>query len=80
MKPEHYNLNIKGMECNVNDILEAVKDKLVKNEQQVDLMVWNYYCQAVKYILRNFFKGQQESDLKKAITEIQFILNKLLDK
>lgn len=70
MKPNYYQLNIKGVECDVNDILKAWSDKI----KDMSYMDFNYYSNAIEYILRSPFKGQQENDLKKAITELNFIL------
>ena len=36
---------------------------------------FNYISNCIEYIMRAFFKGQLEDDLKKAMSEIQFILN-----
>ena len=78
IKPDHYDFEFKKtIHFNVNDVLEAIEDKINNENIKVDLMTWNYYCQAMKYIMRSFFKGQQKSDLKKAITEIEFIINNI---
>ena len=38
-------------------------------------MEFNYFSNAIEYLLRANFKGQKESDLKKAISEILLILD-----
>lgn len=70
----HYQFNIKGVDCDVNNILQAVDNKLKENDIECSRMEFNYFSNAVEYLLRSNFKGQKESDLKKAITEIEFML------
>jgi hypothetical protein len=72
--PNHYQLEINNKLVDVNTILEAISKKL---DDKCDLMTWNYFSNATEYLLRSFFKGQQLSDLKKAKTEIEFMINKL---
>lgn len=74
---KHYQFNIKGMDCDVNDILQAIDNKMKEENINCSRIEFNYLSNAVEYLLRSFFKGQQKSDLKKAITEIEFIINNI---
>lgn len=77
----HYQFKIKGVDCDVNDILQAVDNKLKDNNIDCSRMEFNYFSNAVEYLLRANFKEQKESDLRKAISEILLILdNKENDK
>lgn len=79
--PSYYQFRIKGADCDVNDILQAVDDKLKENNIDCSRMKFNYFSNAIEYLLRANFKGQKESDLRKAISEILLILdNKENDK
>lgn len=71
--PNHYKLEINNQVVDVNMILEAVAKKLDK----CDLMTWAYFTNSIEYLLRSFFKGQQISDLEKAKSEIDFMINKI---
>lgn len=71
----HYQFKIKGVDCDVNDILQAVDNKLKENNINCSRIEFNYFSNAVEYLLRANFKGQKESDLRKAISEIVLILN-----
>ena len=73
--PSYYNFKIKGVDCDVNDILQAVDNKLKENDIECSRMEFNYFSNAIEYLLRANFKGQKESDLRKAISEIFLILN-----
>ena len=76
----HYQFKIKGVDCDVNDILQAVDDKLTENNIDCSRMEFNYFSNAVEYLLRANFKEQKESDLRKAISEILLILETKNDK
>ena len=77
----HYQFKIKGVDCDVNDILQAVDNKLKENNIYCSRMEFNYFSNAVEYLLRANFKEQKESDLRQAISEILLILdNKENDK
>jgi hypothetical protein len=71
---KHYQLVINDKIVDVNMILEAISKKL---DGKCDLMMWNYFSNATEYLMRSWFKGQQLSDLKKAKSEIEFMINKL---
>lgn len=73
--PSYYNFKIKGIDCDVNDILQAVDNKLKENDIECSRLEFNYFSNAIEYLLRANFKGQKESDLRKAISEIFLILN-----
>ena len=73
--PDHYKLNVSGVENGVNDVIKAVKKKMDDNHIECDKLEFHWYSDAIEYLLRAYFKGQKESDLKKAISEIQFILD-----
>lgn len=73
--PSYYNFKIKGVDCDVNDILQAVDNKLKENHIECSRMEFNYFSNAIEYLMRANFKGQKESDLRKAISEIFLILN-----
>ena len=76
----HYQFKIKGVDCDVNDILQAVDNKLKDNNIDCSRMEFNYFSNAVEYLLRANFKEQKESDLRKAISEILLILETKNDK
>lgn len=71
--PNHYKLEINNQVVDVNMILEAVAKKLDK----CDLMTWAYFTNSIEYLLRSWFKGQQISDLEKAKSEIDFMINRI---
>ena len=73
--PSHYQFKIKGVDCDVNDILQAVDNKLKENNIDCSRIEFNYFSNAIEYLLRSNFKGQKESDLRKAISEILLILD-----
>ena len=73
--PSHYQFKIKGVDCDVNDILQAVDNKLKENNIDCSRIEFNYFSNAVEYLLRANFKGHKESDLRKAISEILLILD-----
>lgn len=72
----HYKFIVKEVEIDVNDILEAIDKKMKENEIEWNRINFNYLSNAIEYLLRAPFKGQVYNDLKKAISEIQFIINK----
>ena len=72
----HYQLRIRNIDFDVNDILQALDKKMKDNNINCSRIEFNYLSNAIEYLLRSYFKGQKESDLKKAISEIKFILNK----
>jgi hypothetical protein len=76
--PNHYTLEIGNKTIQVNDILQAIY-KTVDTErlQDVSCMKWNYYCNAVEYLLRALRKGQLISDIKKCIHELEFYLKEV---
>ena len=72
--PEYYKLNIKGVEFDVNDLLEAIDNKLKDNDVKCTKLEFNYFFQALKYLLRCYFKENKILDLKKCLSEIQQII------
>lgn len=72
--PEYYKLNIKGVEFDVNDLLEAIDNKLKDNDIKCTKLEFNYFFQALKYLLRCYFKENKILDLKKCLSEIQQII------
>ena len=72
--PEYYKLNIKGVEFDVNDLLEAIDNKLKDNDVKCSKLEFNYFFQALKYLLRCYFKENKILDLKKCLSEIQQII------
>lgn len=74
IKSNHYQFKIKDIEIDVNDILRSLQNKMKENNVEISYMEFNYLSNAIEYILRSYFKGQLESDLKKAISNLQFIL------
>jgi hypothetical protein len=73
-KATYYHLVINDRIVDVNMILEAISKNL---EGKCDLMMWAYFTNTIEYLLRSFFKGQQELDLIKAKKNIEFMINKL---
>ena len=73
--PSHYQFIIEGVDCDVNDILQAVDNKLKENNIDCSRMEFNYFSNAIEYLLRANFKGQKEIDLIKATSEILLILD-----
>ena len=74
-KSNHYNFLIKNTPCDVNDILQGIDDKMKRENIECSRIEFNYLSNAIEYLLRSFFKGQLEEDLKKSMSEIQFIRN-----
>lgn len=72
IKPNYYKLNIKGVDCDVNDILRALQS----NHKDASKMYFNFVSNALEYIIRAYNKNGVE-DIKKAITELQFAINEL---
>ena len=70
----HYQFKIKNIDFDVNDILQALDKKMKDNNITCSRIEFNYLSNAIEYLLRSYFKEQKENDLKKAISEIKFIL------
>ena len=77
MKNQVYELKIKNIDCNCNDILKAISDKIDNENIKISRIEWVFFSQTLKYLLRSSFKGQTLSDLKKAKSEIEFLINSL---
>lgn len=69
--PFHYSFKIKDMDIDVNDILTAIDNKLQENSISCSRMEWNYYFQALKYLMRYFFKDDKKLNVEKCISELQ---------
>ena len=74
-KSTHYNFQIKNIPCDVNNILQGIDEKMQRENIDCSRIEFNYLSNAIEYLFRSFFKGQLEDDLKKAMSEIQFVLN-----
>ena len=72
--PEYYKLNIKGVEFDVNDILKALSNKI---GDKCSHLQFNFLSNCLEYTIRSFFKGNTLLDLKKAKSEIEFLINSL---
>jgi hypothetical protein len=58
--PSYYAINIpeKNITIEVNDILKSIYRNIdIVNLKDMDCMKWNYYCNAVEYLLRALNKG-----------------------
>lgn len=65
VKPNHYKLNVKGIDCEVRDVMQAVM-----TEEEYDGFL---YGNILKYILRAKRKNGKE-DLKKAKQYIEWLI------
>lgn len=74
MENNIYKLKIKNTTISCNDILQAISNKLDEEKINVSNMEWVFYSQTIKYLMRAFFKGQTDSDLNKAISELQLLI------
>lgn len=76
-KPKHYIFKIGNEEIEVNDILEAIANKIKEENKEVGLMEWSYFTNAVEYLLRCNFKGQKMLDLEKTVNNIYLMIKEL---
>ena len=72
--PNYYLFEINGVKFDVNDLLEAIDNKLKYNDIKCTKLEFNYFFQALKYLLRCYFKENKILDLKKCLSEIQQII------
>ena len=75
IKNNYYTFLIGNMPFDVNDILQGIDNKMQMENIDCSRIEFNYLSNAIEYLLRSFFKGQLEDDLKKAQSEIKFLLN-----
>ena len=68
----YYVMNIEGMgTIEVDDITQALGDKL---EGQLTSFQTHAWMEAIQYVMRAPFKGQQASDIGKAISRLKELL------
>lgn len=72
--PNYYKFCINGNLIDVNDILKSLSYKL---DGKCTHIQFNYLSNSIEYLLRSFEKGQLLSDLKKANSEINFLIKDL---
>lgn len=77
--PAHYTIEINGTPYDVDDITEALGDKLenyksTTGDNSMSLKDVHDWMAAIEYVLRAPFKGQYRNDLIKATTRLQGIM------
>lgn len=74
--PNYYLFEINGVKFDVNDLLEALSNKIGDKCSHIQ---FNYYSNSIEYILRSWLKENTLSDLKKARSELDFLINSIED-
>ncbi|MDR2609179.1 MAG: DUF3310 domain-containing protein [Rickettsiales bacterium] len=74
--PKHYLLVLDdGKTIEVRDVIKALYRGIkIDNLRMVSHIKWDYYANAVEYLLRAFRKDDLEKDLRKALHEIELFL------
>lgn len=74
-KPNHYKLKINDNFISVNDIEEAIADKL--KGTNFDYFINTKLSDIIEYAIRSPFKNQTEDDIKKVLQNAIFILRRI---
>lgn len=72
--PDYYKLKIGDNIIEINDISNALEKKIKENNNNYSYLKFKFLTQALEYILRSPFKGQENTDLEKAIDNLSKII------